>query len=980
MTTTAIKEEIITKLQNDVVQGMNPRDFILSVASNIASQSLQNSDPQVWGVLTAISKNARKRNQGINILLTADEHCIGRLVEDVRFQIDSHSVSANHCRIYRMKVTKENMEDTMAIFLKDTSTNGTYLNWEKLKKNSAAVKVCHGDIISFSAPPQHEVAFAFVYREVSVSIPMPDNITAKRKAGSEIELILIGSTLLIGASNVLLLTCTEFKPPKSRIKFPLKIERHLSITYVLETFASHHDCLPFGPKPLDSSSISFAIFNFHHLILRILCFFLLLSFSFLEYVEEFFSENKRLKGLGIGAPEGPISLDDFRSLQRSNTDLRKQLENQVVLIDTLRNENRAAADLHESELNSVRESTEKRYLDQVKELQLIVDLKQKELVEFHKASAEQKHAMEDLNERLSASVQSCSEANDIISTQKVNIAELKEQLDEERTQRKEEREKAADDLKAAVQRAQYESQEELKRLTYASSRREREQQDAINKLQESEREQSLLVETLRSKLEDTRQKVVVSENKVRQLETQIHEEQLASANGLKRVEELEQETKRSRKELESEKAAREEAWAKVSVLELAITAAMRDLDSEKQRLKGARERLMLRETQLRAFYSTTEDIQKLFAKQQEQLKSMQRTLEDEENYDDTSVDLDGVIFGTSAREKEVAGYHNKNAAKAGSTSSQQKVNGNQLETSSDEASVTEKHDCDIRSQECQHTQEAEFTSADHDNSIRGGFGSDIDGTNTAPMMDGEAVETEGALETESPAINEQNIDLNKSVALVGDTLQFDDDVCVQEMEEHIETTSQEVLHHPQSNNAAETQKTIEEDTEVGDTFRTADLITSEVAGSWACSTAPSTDGENKYTRSKDKNEGSGALHDPNGVMADSQSNPSAAASATRENDRRALSEMIGIVAPELREQFGGSANDYNHEREKHGCLSDSETESCSRSGSDDDDIADAKGGLISDAETSTGNHVEEDQKQEDPMDEDDLSIQEDSLG
>ncbi|XP_019431488.1 PREDICTED: myosin-11-like isoform X3 [Lupinus angustifolius] len=879
MTTTAIKEEITTKLQNDVVQGMNSRDFILSVASNIASQSLQNSDPQVWGVLTAISKNARKRNQGINILLTADEHCIGRLVDDVRFQIDSNSVSANHCRIYRMKVTKENMEDTMAIFLKDTSTNGTYLNWERLKKNSAAVKVCHGDIISFAAPPQHEVAFAFVYREVSVSMPMPDNIIAKRKA------------------------------------------------------------------------------------------------------EEFVFENKRLKGLGIGAPEGPISLDDFRSLQRSNTELRKQLENQVVLIDTLRNENRAAAELHESELNSVRESTEKLYLDQVKELQLMVDLKQKELVEVHKASAEQKRAMEDLNERLSASIQSCSEANDIINTQKVNIAELKEQLDEERTQRKEEREKAADDLKAAVHRAQYEAQGELKRLTDASSRREREQQEAINKLQESEREQSLLVETLRSKLEDTRQKVVVSENKVRQLETQVHEEQLATANGLKRVEELEQETKRLRKELESEKqAAREEAWSKVSVLELEITAAMRDLDFEKQRLKGARERLMLRETQLRAFYSTTEEIQKLFAKQQEQLKSMQRTLEDEENYDDTSLDLDGVIFGTSAREKEVAGYHNKNSAKAGSTSSEKKVNKDRVETSSDEASVTEKHDCDIRSQDCQHTQEAEFTSADHDNSLRGGFGSDIDGTNTVPMMDGEAVETEGTHEIESPAISKQNIDLNKSGALVGDTLQFDDDVCVQEIEEHIETTSQEVLHHPQSNNAAETQKTVEEDSEVGDTIRTADLITSELAGSWACSTVPSTDGENKYTRSKDNSEGSGALHDPNGVVADSQSNPSAAVSATRDNDRRALSEMIGIVAPELREQFGGSANDNDHEREKHGCLSDSETESCSRTGSDDDDIADAKGGLISDAETSTGNHVEEDQKQEDPMDEDDFCTQEDSLG
>ncbi|KAL4306220.1 hypothetical protein AHAS_Ahas16G0156500 [Arachis hypogaea] len=112
------------------------------------------------------------------------------LVEDVRFQIDSNPVTANHCKIYRMRIINENMEDSMSVFLKDTSTNGTYLNWEKLKKNNAAVKVHHGDIISFSAPPQHE---------------------------------------------------------------------------------------------------------------------------------EFISENKRLKGLGIGAPEGPISLEDFRSLQRSNT-------------------------------------------------------------------------------------------------------------------------------------------------------------------------------------------------------------------------------------------------------------------------------------------------------------------------------------------------------------------------------------------------------------------------------------------------------------------------------------------------------------------------------------------------------------------------------------------------------------------------------------------------------------------------------------
>lgn len=38
-------------------------EFISSVAAKIASQPLQYSDPDVWGVLTAISEKARKRNQ-----------------------------------------------------------------------------------------------------------------------------------------------------------------------------------------------------------------------------------------------------------------------------------------------------------------------------------------------------------------------------------------------------------------------------------------------------------------------------------------------------------------------------------------------------------------------------------------------------------------------------------------------------------------------------------------------------------------------------------------------------------------------------------------------------------------------------------------------------------------------------------------------------------------------------------------------------
>lgn len=39
---------------------------------------------------------------------------------------------------------------------------------------------------------------------------------------------------------------------------------------------------------------------------------------FFSCEEDTGSENKRLKGIGLGALEGPISLDDFRSLQRSN--------------------------------------------------------------------------------------------------------------------------------------------------------------------------------------------------------------------------------------------------------------------------------------------------------------------------------------------------------------------------------------------------------------------------------------------------------------------------------------------------------------------------------------------------------------------------------------------------------------------------------------------------------------------------------------
>ena len=42
---------------------LSPKQFIVSVAANISSQPLPSYDPNVWGVLTAISNNARKRYQ-----------------------------------------------------------------------------------------------------------------------------------------------------------------------------------------------------------------------------------------------------------------------------------------------------------------------------------------------------------------------------------------------------------------------------------------------------------------------------------------------------------------------------------------------------------------------------------------------------------------------------------------------------------------------------------------------------------------------------------------------------------------------------------------------------------------------------------------------------------------------------------------------------------------------------------------------------
>lgn len=67
------------------------------------------------------------------------------------------------------------------------------------------------------------------------------------------------------------------------------------------------------------------------------------------------------------------------------------------------------------EMKELKESVSKSYHDQLSQLNQSLESKDMELTELGRISAEQKHGIEDLNERLSSSMQSCTEANEIIS-------------------------------------------------------------------------------------------------------------------------------------------------------------------------------------------------------------------------------------------------------------------------------------------------------------------------------------------------------------------------------------------------------------------------------------------------------------------------------------------------------------------------------------------------------------------------------------
>lgn len=70
-----------------------------------------------------------------------------------------------------------------------------------------------------------------------------------------------------------------------------------------------------------------------------------------------------------------------------------------------------------------------------------------------------------------------------LCSQKASISKLEVLLKEERELRREDQKKADLNLKTSIQKVQAESQEEMKRLSAAALRREKEQQELIHKLQ-----------------------------------------------------------------------------------------------------------------------------------------------------------------------------------------------------------------------------------------------------------------------------------------------------------------------------------------------------------------------------------------------------------------------------------------------------------------------------------------------------------------
>uniref|UniRef100_A0A7I4DTR9 FHA domain-containing protein n=1 Tax=Physcomitrium patens TaxID=3218 RepID=A0A7I4DTR9_PHYPA len=558
-------------LSNAAVASSSERSSmgVMAFASILAQQPCplsRSSAPAPWAMLTAVSANACKRPQGSHIMLHNSDHVLGRTVKEVSCQFNSPNVSGRHCTISRRYLGEDGRilstnnitnaaTDRLVGCIRDSSSNGTFVNFQRLQRNGEEVQLRHGDVISLVSTPEDVTAFAFVFREVSDStigpVPLPS------------------------------IPPSEADGPSNKRK---------------------------GSPPDDGVTIG--------------------------------GDGKRIKGLGSGGVSGPIMLNDVRQLQRSNEELRLQVEAYMLEVEKMRSEYRSAETRHASELKDLQTTLAEKFNAQLEELKISLATKELDLETSSAVRLQQESCIELLEQRLASEAKSRVDAEEVIDGLKMRMEELQRCLEDERFKISKERADAEASLRASLDRIRMEAAEELKRHEEAAARQLEQQNNIIVALQEGEKEYRMAAEISRKKLDSERGAVVAAEDRARRLESQLQEEKALSLSAHNRAAEIEDKLRQTNRELENEKTAKEGALAKIARLEVEMEAASRDLKLEKQRLQGARERIVLRETQLRAFHSTAAEIAELQQRQQDQLSTMIRTLEDgdsDNDYDHTNV-------------------------------------------------------------------------------------------------------------------------------------------------------------------------------------------------------------------------------------------------------------------------------------------------------------------------------------------------------
>jgi hypothetical protein len=308
---------------------------------------------------------------------------------------------------------------------------------------------------------------------------------------------------------------------------------------------------------------------------------------------------------------------------------------------------------------------------------------------------------------------------------------------------------------------------------------------------------------------------------------------------------------------------------------------------------------------LRAFYSTTEEISALFARQQEQLKAMQRTLEDEDRYENTLTDID-----INQMPPRKVNARNEDACPNTGTrevSQECVAESSSRGSADDDASTTEKNGDD------NDTQDLECTTVDQSVQV---IGTNVDGgVSTAVAHEKEQTDTERVIETESQAGDGT---VRKCCNMEEDTMQLDE-----------ETIPVENFTEPITRPEAEPRL---EDTEPCQ-VQTADLLTSEAVGSWAVSTAPSVNGGNESPRKAMDAEaiGANALICLGSQASGSQSNK-VIDSRKLTKEQKKLNAMIEIVDPEFGQRFSasggvGKGSDVSDAETEEGNMDDSDDES-----------------------------------------------------